>query len=381
MTSTVLLTREPVINRNLAITANRLVVHAASVTEAVQTLNSLADIWPRRYAVFVSLARLVPTPELLQWQPPDNTMIEVPIQALDHPHTRRLIDQLIAQGIGICLSWYRENAALPAELNCRFTLVDIRQDMQTHNAPGIPIAWGLQDENGFQQAVENGFGGASGQFFLRYNPDAADFDLAYNYAKIVHLVCLLHNHADIRDIEALLQQDVALAWYLIRRINGYGFEIDEEIESFRDAVKILGYQTICQWLQSQIATINFSDTAAVFMQTALARSHFMAEVGASRFDEDGRKKLFITGAFSVLSDRIGDLTRSAIADIPLAEDVLEALANGTGPYAPYLQLARASERFSPTSLQRLANELGIAYSDINRALIGGLETVDALQSA
>ncbi|MBR4877760.1 MAG: regulator, partial [Rhodocyclaceae bacterium] len=131
MTSTVLLTREPVINRNLAITANRLVVHAASVTEAVQTLNSLADIWPRRYAVFVSLARLVPTPELLQWQPPDNTMIEVPIQALDHPHTRRLIDQLIAQGIGICLSWYRENTALPAELNCRFTLVDIRQDMQT----------------------------------------------------------------------------------------------------------------------------------------------------------------------------------------------------------------------------------------------------------
>ena len=71
MTSTVLLTREPVINRNLAITANRLVVHAASVTEAVQTLNSLADIWPRRYAVFVSLARLVPTPELLRWQPPE----------------------------------------------------------------------------------------------------------------------------------------------------------------------------------------------------------------------------------------------------------------------------------------------------------------------
>ncbi|MBQ7626743.1 MAG: HDOD domain-containing protein [Rhodocyclaceae bacterium] len=381
MTSTVLITREPIINRNQAITANRLVVHATNVADAVETLDSLADIWPRHYAVFVSLARLVPTPELMRWQAPNNTMIEVPVQALDHPHTRQLIDHLIAQDIGICLSWYRENTRLPAELNCRFTLVDIRKDMNPHDAPGIPIAWGLQDEDAFQQAIENGFGGASGLFFLRYDPDNADFDLAYNYAKIVYLVTLLHNQADIRDIECLLQQDVALAWYLLRRINSYGFDIDEEIRSFRDAVNVLGYQQLSQWLHSQIATISFTDTAAVFMQTALARGHFMEEIAGDRFDEEGRKKLFITGSFSLLSDRIGALTRSAIANIPLPEDVLEALADGKGPYAPYLKLARACEQFSPTVLQQQANELGIPYQSINRALINALETVDALQSS
>lgn len=381
MTSTVLITREPIINRNQAITANRIVVHATNVADAVETLDSLADIWPRHYAVFVSLARLVPTPELMRWQAPNNTMIEVPVQALDHPHTRQLIDHLIAQDIGICLSWYRENTRLPAELNCRFTLVDIRKDMNPHDAPGIPIAWGLQDEDAFQQAIENGFGGASGLFFLRYDPDNADFDLAYNYAKIVYLVTLLHNQADIRDIECLLQQDVALAWYLLRRINSYGFDIDEEIRSFRDAVNVLGYQQLSQWLHSQIATISFTDTAAVFMQTALARGHFMEEIAGDRFDEEGRKKLFITGSFSLLSDRIGALTRSAIANIPLPEDVLEALADGKGPYAPYLKLARACEQFSPTVLQQQANELGIPYQSINRALINALETVDALQSS
>ncbi|MBO4330361.1 MAG: HDOD domain-containing protein, partial [Rhodocyclaceae bacterium] len=237
------------------------------------------------------------------------------------------------------------------------------------------------DEDAFQQAVENGFGGASGLFFLRYDPDNADFDVAYNYAKIVHLIDLVHNQADIREIESLLQQDVALAWYLLRRINSYGFDIDEEIKSFRDAVNVLGYQQLSQWLHAQIATISFTDTAAVFMQTALARAHFMEEIGADRFDEEGRKKLFITGSFSLLSDRIGALTRSAIANIPLAEDVLEALADGKGPYAPYLKLARACEQFSPSVLQQQANELGIPYQNINRALINALETVDALQSS
>lgn len=379
MTTTTLLTREPVINRNRAITANRLIVHATNVAEAVATLNSMEDIWPRQYAVFVSLARLVPTPELLQWQPPGNTMIEVPVQALEHPLTRQLIDQLIPQGIGICLSWYRENTQVPPELNCRFTLVDIRKDMSPHNAPGIPIAWGLSDEDAFQTAIDSGFGGASGLFFLKYDPDNADFDLAYSYAKIVRLINLLHCKADMREIEALLQQDVALAWYLIRRINAYGFEIDEDIKSFRDAVKILGYEQIFQWLHGQIATTNFNANAAVLMQTALTRGRFMEEIGADKFDEEGRKKLFMTGSYSLLADRIGDLIGSAVADIPIPEDVLQALAYGQGPYAPYLELARACERFSPATLQQHANTLGLSYDTINRALVGALEAVDSLQ--
>ena len=63
MSQAVLITREPVVNKQRSITANRLVVHAPSVPIAVSTLNALAETWPANHTVFVSLGRLVPTAE------------------------------------------------------------------------------------------------------------------------------------------------------------------------------------------------------------------------------------------------------------------------------------------------------------------------------
>ena len=46
MSNAVLITREPVINKQHKITANRLIIHAASVAKAVAALDGLVDFWP-----------------------------------------------------------------------------------------------------------------------------------------------------------------------------------------------------------------------------------------------------------------------------------------------------------------------------------------------
>lgn len=373
------LTREPVINKKRAITANRLIAHGNSVANVVETLNNLHEVWPTHHTVFVSLARLVPTPALMQWQPPGNTMIEIPVQALSHPLTQQLIEQLVAANIGICLSWYREGVAVPPDLTCRFTLVDARRDLSPHDAPGIPLAWGLEDEESFDEAVQAGFGGASGSFFLQGDPDNIDFDLAYGYAKIVRLINLVRCNADMRAIESLLQQDVALAWYLLRRINSFGFELEEDITSFRDAVNVLGYEALYKWLMAQVVTANFNPNAAAMMQTAITRGRFMEEIGASKFDEEGRANLFMVGSFSLLSDRMGESLTSVLADMTIPEDVLNALAFDTEQYAPYLRLARACERFDVNALQKQAMDLGVPCDKINYALVRALEMADSMQ--
>ena len=79
MSNAVLITREPVINKQYKITANRLIVHAATVARAVEGLQGLADVWPATHPVFISLYRLVPTPDLLKWTAPANAMIEITI--------------------------------------------------------------------------------------------------------------------------------------------------------------------------------------------------------------------------------------------------------------------------------------------------------------
>ena len=50
---TTLIRREPVINRQKAVMASRLIVRADTAREAAQALNELADIWPSGHDVWI----------------------------------------------------------------------------------------------------------------------------------------------------------------------------------------------------------------------------------------------------------------------------------------------------------------------------------------
>ena len=82
MSQTTLLTREPVVNKNRAITANRLIAHGPNIAAVVEALSAQAEVWPTHHPVFISLGRLVPTPELMDWAIPANVAIEIPVQTL-----------------------------------------------------------------------------------------------------------------------------------------------------------------------------------------------------------------------------------------------------------------------------------------------------------
>ena len=378
MPQTTFLTREPVVNKKRAITANRLIAHGPNIASVVETLNSLSDAWPSHHTVFVSLARLVPTPDLMEWVAPANAMIEIPAQALAHPQTQALLPLLAEAGTNICLSWYTPGTPLAVAADWRFVLVDTRKHGAPSGAPGIPLAWGLSNVDAFQNAIRSGFDGASGWFFLAGNqPPKA---LSPGHAQIVRLLNLVRHDADIREIEALLKQDVAISYKLLRFINSAGFGLMCEIQSFRHAVSILGYANLNKWLSLLLVTASRDPGAPAMMQTSIARGRFMEEVGASYFDKSEHDNLFITGAFSLLPTLLGTSMQSVLEEMHLPEPVTDALLNDDGAYAPFLKLARACESFDPGTLQKTAAELQLDPEVTNRALVGALGFADSLQA-
>src|SRR5690554_2881009 len=154
MTQATLFTREPVVNRKRAITANRLIAHGADVAAVVESLNALQDVWPSHHPVFVSLERLVPTPDLMAWQAPPNAMVEIPAQAIAHPRTLELLGQLREAGIHTCLAWHTPQTVVPPESEWRFVISDARKNPAPANQPGVPLAWGLADLAAFQTATD-----------------------------------------------------------------------------------------------------------------------------------------------------------------------------------------------------------------------------------
>lgn len=376
MPQTTIFTREPVVNRKRAITANRLIAHGPDVASVVETLNALQDVWPGHYPVFVSLARLVPTPDLMDWQAPHNAMVEIPAQAINHPRTLELLEQLRSANVQTCLAWHAPDTLIPPNTDWRFAISDARKHPAPGNPPGVPLAWGLNDLAAFQGAIQQGYEGASGWFFLRGHPTPKA--LAPAHGQIVQLLNLVRNNADIGKIEQLLKQDVAISYKLLRYINSAGFGLMVEIQSFRHAVSILGYDALNKWLSLLLVTASRDPSAPALMQTAIVRGRFMEILGASWLDSSHHDNLFITGAFSLLPLLTGSSIEEIVEAMTLPEGIVDALVHNMGEYAPLLRLAYLTEGFDGAALAKQVEELQLRPEQVNAALLSALGFADNL---
>ncbi|MCB1916507.1 MAG: HDOD domain-containing protein [Rhodocyclaceae bacterium] len=377
--SPVRFTREPVLNKNQAITANRLIVHAPAIAPAIEALERAAEHWPDRYTVFLSLGRLVPTPDLLEWQFPDNVMVEIPAQTLEHPLTQQLIAHLAEAGRSMCLAWCDPGSSACSSQDWRFLLSDARRHAEAQASNGLALAWGLSDSASFDKAIANGYDGASGWFFLRGAPVTRQ--LAPAHAQIVRLLNLVRMNKDIADIEAVLKQDVALSYKLLKYINSAGFGLMCEIQSFRHAVTILGYEKLHKWLSLLLVSASHDPSAAALMQTAIARGRFMERIGSQFFDKSEADNLFITGAFSLLDVLLGTGIQTVLEEMHLPDQVAESLIGDDGVYSPFLKLARATESFDATALTSQIEALQLDHANVNEAMLSGLAFADRLELA
>lgn len=375
----ILISREPVLNRGRAITATRLTVHAAPGPNACRQiaaeLNALADTWPAARTVFVGVSGAVPDAGLLEWEAPPNAMVEIPAAALGRPETQELMQGLQQKRVAMCLDGFGAGMMLPPGADFRFILADAAAGVA--GAPGLLLAKGLQDNAQFDAAMQKGFGGASGWFFLKGVTPAKK--LSPNQAQTIRLLNLVRSNADVKEIEAALKQDVALSVKLLRYINSAGFGLAVEIQSFRHAVTMLGYEKLNKWLSLLLVTSSKDAAAPALMQAAIARGRFMELAGKGYVDKNEMDNLFITGAFSLLDILLGVLMETALADMHLPDSINDALVSGEGPYAPFLALARAGEQQDAARLAALTAELQLAPQAANRAQFEALVFADSLQ--
>jgi len=375
MSKNILISHEPILNRTSAITATRLIVHASTSAEAAEKLNLLNDVWPGERTVFVSLGGAPLDAGLLSWQPQANAMVEIPANALSLPATLALMTQLQQAGVPLCLEGYQPGVVLPAGIDFRFTLASATTPIES--APGIALATGLEDSDQLDSCAQKGFGGATGWFFLKGVKPAKKLNTSQ--AQIVRLLNLVRKNADVKEIEAVLKQDVTLSLKMLRYINSAGFGLSVEIQSFRHAVTMLGYDKLNRWLSLLLVTSSKDAAAPALMQASVTRGRFMELIGKSFVDKNETDNLFITGAFSLIDTLLGVSMDVALAEMTLPESVNEALIDRQGSYAPFLELALACEQPDATTYCAQTEGLQLSADTVNRALFEALQFADSLQ--
>lgn len=374
------ITHEPVLNKHKAITATRLTVHAANSGAALQGLREVADVWPTSHTLFVGFQGFHPDTQLLEWQVPDNAMVEISAASLHETATRDLVRELMGRRAALCLGNYAGDVELPANAGFRFVLADAALGKTAMTLPGIAIAQGLADSGGFDAALKNGFGGASGWFFMQSGSGGKARKLQPAHAHIVRVLNLVRRSAEVKDIEAALKQDVALSFKLLRYVNSVGFGLMCEVQSFRHAVAILGYEKLNKWLSLLLVTASKDPAAQAMMQASIARGRMMELLGEDFFDKGELDNLFIVGAFSLLDTLLGVGMETVLEEMTLPEPIHDALIGGDSPYLPLLDLARACETGDAKLVDYKAQMLAIDSARFNRAQMQALQFADSLQA-
>lgn len=387
----VFISRQPLVNRQSKIIATRLTLHLDTrngTKDAARVLNSLADVWPLgEKSIFVSCGNTPCDLGLLDWSVPENATIELGSTPFINEEASEFIAALQTQQPALCLDFDAQAAqAVGTGVQFRFIAFDAKvytpaqlKVLATKTQPyGIGVAFNVESAADFQACLDAGMNAAASWFF-KHPTSAPAKALNPGQAQIVHVLNLVRKNADVKDIETALKHDVALSYKLLRYINSAGFGLSCEIQSFRHAVTILGYDKLNKWLSLLLATASKDPMAPALMYTALTRARLMELLAPGLVDRSEYDNLFITGAFSLLDALLGVGMEQALEAMHLPEPICDALLGNGGLYGPFLDLAIACEGNDGAAIAEQAGMLGLSADQLNRAQLQALAFADTME--
>ncbi|MBI1398486.1 MAG: HDOD domain-containing protein [Betaproteobacteria bacterium] len=257
------------------------------------------------------------------------------------------------------------------------SLKDIAKAAQ--RLPGKRVAGGVSSRDDFEDGKELGAQIFEGDWYRKI-AGAPKKSVAPGQATVLELINLAQNEAPPAQIEQLLKRDATLSFRLLRYINSAGFGLSCEIQSFRHAVSILGYQNLGRWLALLLATSGSTSAAPVLMREAAARGRLTELVGESFIAAEERDNLFIVGVFSLLPPILQMPMDQLVGQLNLSEAVNDALLGRTGLYGPILKLAEGVEATDPKMIEQAAFDMQLSSAQVNRFHLEALAWANKLSA-
>jgi EAL and modified HD-GYP domain-containing signal transduction protein len=386
----------PYIDRSRNVTATRLTVfvpRAEQALDAGQLLHAIGGVWPAgggKVSLNVTSESLLH--DLLVAGPTTNVMVEVPAFMAADERNVQAISRLHADG-NMLLIKGRPLAELPrAVLPCfSQSIVDIADDRRTGDPRAVPagvtrsiphVQSGVRSVGAMDEAFRRGAAAVLGWPLDDMPVEGGTLRKAGVHTDlqvIVELINRVDREDDIERLEQTLKRDPTLAFKLMRYINSAAFGFQIEIGSFRHAIMLLGYQRLKRWLALLLATASKDANMQPVMFAAVRRGFLMEELARVTSDETMRNEIFICGVFSLLDHMFRQPFRDLMQSIPVAERIFEALVDGAGPYAPYLELVRAIESESLADITAASDALMVSPTEVNRALLTALAAAAQLR--
>lgn len=244
--------------------------------------------------------------------------------------------------------------------NSDIPVISDQMDAALRVAPAIRfVATNLQTLEEYKFCVGLPFAYYQGRFITsRETLDAPKMDA--RRIKILELLNKLRSDAETSELTALIKQNLALSYKLLRFINSPGMGLTHKVATLEQALMMLGGQKFYRWLTLLLFTSGESTGLDwALMENALVRARLAELCAQGALSADERDELFVAGMFSLLDVVLSMPMEDVLKQVSLPSGVGEVLLHQAGKYAPYLDLAIACEQPDNEDVAALAQAIGL----------------------
>lgn len=228
------------------------------------------------------------------------------------------------------------------------------------------IADKVETRDDYHACLDAGFDYFQGFYFAR-PAVLGGRKLSPSQLAVLDLMNLVTSDVDNADIERAVKRDVTLALNLLRLVNTPAVGARQRIDSLSQALLVLGRRQLQRWLQIMLyaepATRGHNQTPLLMLATTRGR---LMELLAQRLRPGQRavgEIAFTAGIMSLMDVLFGIPMADIVDQIPVADEIREALLKRGGFYGELLRLAESIEQ-SDDGVLPLLKELAISGDDM-----------------
>jgi EAL and modified HD-GYP domain-containing signal transduction protein len=178
--------------------------------------------------------------------------------------------------------------------------------------------------------------------FFREPEVVAGRTLQADRISTVRLVAeLARPDASIKRVNELVSQDLTLTYRLLRLVNAGFFGLGRPVESIQQALVLLGLQTV-RSIATLLVLTDLEDKSPEVSISSLVRARTCENLARAVGGVDA-SAAYTVGLLSLLDAVLGSSLSEALASLPLADEVRDALLDGDGPLGELLSTAAELE--------------------------------------
>lgn len=341
------------------------------------------------FMTFTTMLLMKKTPKLFN---KSKLVIQIDDSVIIHPLSMHFVQQYANEGYKIAVNEFQFSPRYLALMdNIDYIKVNIKNTNEAnlkniievaHSMSKQCIITNLDTQEDYDKAVALGADAFEGLYVAERIAQKAHSGsyLQSNFFRL--MVAVSKDDPDVDEIEQIISADASLTYSLMKIANSAYYALRTRATTIKQCIMTMGLGQMKQWIylfNSSNANNAMDPGSEEFLKLSFQRANFCSELSVHVKNLSvSRMDCYLMGMFSTLDHLIDAPMEEILAEVPIAEEVREALLNKAGQCGKLYDLVLSYEAADWARITALAADLGIPDNLLTSIYFLCVENADVL---